>query len=149
MNDNFAYLYMIFDNNSIIKIKKIQLKLIEDSGILEQNKGNINKNIYYNCNKHTNEKNIEESFDNESTNLSFFSTTHLNPLFSFHTLKKGYENENGSDDIAFYENICNDLEYTELNKDSNKKINENEIDPKVNIQEKIKDAMSRDIINIK
>ena len=149
LNDNFAYLYMIFDNNSIIKIKKIQLKLIEDSGILEQNKGNINKNIYYNCNKHTNEKNIEESFDNESTNLSFFSTTHLNPLFSFHTLKKGYENGIDNDDITFYENICNDLEYTELNKDSNKKINENEIDPKVNIQEKIKDAMSRDIINIK
>lgn len=149
LNDNFAYLYMIFDNNSIIKIKKIQLKLIEDSGLLEQNKGNINKNIYYNFNKDTNEKNIEESFDNESTNLSFFSSTHLNPLFSFHTLKKGYENGIGNDDIAFYENICNDLEYTELNKDSNKKMNENEINPKVNLQEKIKEAMSRDIINIK
>ena len=149
LNDNFAYLYMIFDNNSIIKIKKIQLKLIEDSGLLEQNKGNINKNIYYNFNKDTNEKNIEESFDNESTNLSFFSSTHLNPLFSFHTLKKGYENEIGNDDIAFYENICNDLEYTELNKDNNKKMNENEINPKVNLQEKIKEAMSRDIINIK
>ena len=149
LNDNFAYLYMIFDNNSIIKIKKIQLKLIEDSGLLEQNKGNINKNIYYNFNKHTSEKNIEENFDNESTNLSFFSSTHLNPLFSFHTLKKGYENENGNDDIAFYENICNDLEYTELNKDNNKKMSENEINPKVNLQEKIKDAMSRDIINIK
>ena len=149
LNDNFAYLYMIFDNNSIIKIKKIQLKLIEDSGLLEQNKGNINKNIYYNFNKDTNEKNIEESFDNESTNLSFFSSTHLNPLFSFHTLKKGYENEIDNDDIAFYENICNDLEYTELNKDNNKKMNENEINPKVNLQEKIKEAMSRDIINIK
>ena len=149
LNDNFAYLYMIFDNNSIIKIKKIQLKLIEDSGLLEQNKGNINKNIYYNFNKDTNEKNIEESFDNESTNLSFFSSTHLNPLFSFHTLKKGYENGIGNDDIAFYENICNDLEYTELNKDSNKKMNENENNPKVNLQEKIKEAMSRDIINIK
>ena len=149
LNDNFAYLYMIFDNNSIIKIKKIQLKLIEDSGLLEQNKRNINKNIYYNFNKDTNEKNIEESFDNESTNLSFFSSTHLNPLFSFHTLKKGYENGIGNDDIAFYENICNDLEYTELNKDSNKKMNENENNPKVNLQEKIKEAMSRDIINIK
>jgi len=149
LNDNFAYLYMIFDNNSIIKIKKIQLKLIEDSGLLEQNKRNINKNIYYNFNKDTNEKNIEESFDNESTNLSFFSSTHLNPLFSFHTLKKGYENGIGNDDIAFYENICNDLEYTELNKDTNKKMNENEINPKVNLQEKIKEAMSRDIINIK
>lgn len=149
LNDNYVYLYMIFDNNSIIKIKKIQLKLIEDSGLLEQNKGNINKNIYYNCNKHINEKNIEESFDNESTNLSFFSTTHLNPLFSFHTLKKGYENDIDNDNIAFYENICNDLEYTELNKDSKRKLSDNENNPKINIQEKIKEAMSRDIINIK
>ena len=70
-------------------------------------------------------------------------------MFSFHTLKKGYENGIGNDDIAFYENICNDLEYTELNKDSNKKMNENENNPKVNLQEKIKEAMSRDIINIK
>ena len=153
LNDNYVYFYMIFDNNSIIKVKKIQLKLIEETSLLEQNIGNINKNIYYNFDKCYNEKKIEESFDNESTNLSYFSTTQLNPLFSFHTLKKGYKNIVNENDNSFYENICNDLEYTNLNiKDVNKVENtqndskkSNKIDNE-NIEEKIKEAMSKKII---
>jgi hypothetical protein len=143
LNDNYAYFYMIFDNNSILKVKKIQLKLTEETGLLEQNVRNVKKNVYYNFAKCNNEKKIEETFDNESTNLSYFSTTQLNPLFSFHTLKEGYKNIDDKDDISFYENICNDLEYTD---DKKEKKNKNNID---NIEEKIKEAMSKDIQNIK
>lgn len=154
LNDNYAYFYMIFDNNSIIKGKKIELKLLEETNLLEQNIGNINKNIYYNFSKCYNEKKIEESFDNESTNLSYFSTTQLNPLFSFHTLNKGYKNIVNENDNSFYENICNDLEYTNLNiKDVNRVENtpndskkSNKIDNE-NIEEKIKEAMSKKIIS--
>ena len=148
LNDNFVYFYMIFDNNSIIKLKKIQLKLIEELGILEQNKNNINKNIYYNYNKLYNEKNIEESFDNESTNLSFFSIIQLNPLFSFHTFKKGYKNENNKNDESFYENICNDLDYIELNLIEKKKSDKNKANSNDNLEEKINEVISKDISDI-
>ena len=154
LNDNFVYFYMIFDNNSIIKLKKIQLKLIEEEGHLEQNKENIAKNVYFNCSLHKNGKNIEENFDNESSNLSFFSTNHLNPLFSFHTLKKGHKNNN-ENEIPFYENICNDLDYIDLNIKDNKKINnenknskENSNNVDDNIEEKIKELMNKDIQGI-
>ena len=148
LNDNFVYFYMIFNNNSIIKIKKIQLKLIEELGILEQNKNNINKNVYYNCNKLYNEKNIEETFDNESTNLSFFSSIQLNPLFSFHILKKGFKNENYKNDEYFYENICNNLDYTEINLKENKKNDNSKINSNDNFEEKINEVISKDISDI-
>ena len=153
LNDNFVYFYMIFNNNSIIKIKKIQLKLSEEEGQLEQNKVNINKNVYYNCAKSKNEKNIEENFDNESTDLSFFSTNQLNPLFSFHILKKRHQNVNNEDEISFYENICNDLDYTDISAKENKKI-ENEKykeaskNNEENLEEIIKELMSKDIQSI-
>ena len=153
LNDNYAYFYMIFDNKSVIKVKKFQLKLSEEEGLIEQNKGNISKNVYYNCSKIKNEKKIEENFDNESTNLSFFSTTQLNPLFSFHSLKKEYKNTFNENEISFYENICNDLEYTDLkdnkkaaNEESNSKVNSKNNNE--NIEEKIKELMNKDIKSI-
>ena len=48
LNDNFVYFYMIFDNNSIIKIKKMQLKLTDEPGIIDRNRGKLDKNVYYN-----------------------------------------------------------------------------------------------------
>ena len=155
LNDNFVYFYMIFDNNSIIKVKKIQLKLNEEEGQLEQNKANINKNVYFNCSKNKHEKNIEENFDNESSNLSFFSVNQLNPLFSFLSLKKGYRNAYNEEEISFYENICNDFDYINLNLKENK-INDNEKDNSneasknddENMEEIIKDLMNKDIQNI-
>ena len=155
LNDNFVYFYMIFDNNSIIRIKKIQLTLLEEVGLLEKNRGNIDKNIYYNCSKLNIEKNIEENFDNDSTNLSFFSATQLNPLFSFHTLKKGYKNVIDGNEIAFYESICNDLDYDDININEYKNIEKQKINSKENkknndekLEDKIKELLNKDIKNI-
>ena len=148
LNDNFVYFYMIFDNNSIIKIKKMQLKLTEEAGILEGNRGKIDKNLYYNFYKIYNDKNIEETFDNESTNLSFFSTTQLNPLFSFHTLNKGYKNIIDGNEIPFYENICNDLEYSNIKKKDKKNEKEQSDSISDNIEEKISELMNKDIRSI-
>ena len=155
LNDNFVYFYMIFDNSSIIKIKKMQLKLTEEEIVLEQNKGNISKNKYYNCSKFNYVKNIEDSFDNESTNLSYFSINQLNPLFSFLSLKKGYKNLNNGDEISFYENICNDLDYSIFNQRDNKSSEIENINSKVisnnndeNLEERIKELMNKDIQSI-
>ena len=132
----------------------MQLKLSEEEGILEQNKVNINKNVYYNCAEYKNEKKIEENFDNESTDLSFFSTNQLNPLFSFHSLKKRHHNINNEDEISFYENICNDLDYTtdistkENKKNENGKYKEASKNNEENIEEIIKELMSKDIQSI-
>ena len=152
LNDNFVYFYMIFDNNSILKIKKMQLKLIEEEIIFEQNKRNISKNKYYNCSKSNNLKDIEESFDNESTNLTYFSTIQLNPLFSFHNLKKGYKNLNNGDEISFFENICDDLDYNILKQKDNKSSEIEPINTKdtsnnndENIEERITELMNKDI----
>ena len=155
LNDNFVYFYMIFNNNSIVKIKKMQLKLTEEEIILEQNKGNISKNKYYNCSKFHSIKNIEDSFDNKSTNLSYFSTNQLNPLFSFHTLKKGFKNLNNGDQISFYENICNNLDYNILKQKDNKSSEINDIYSKEisnssdeNLEEAITNIMNKDIQNV-
>ena len=120
LNDNFVYFYMIFNNESIIKMKKIQLKLNDEPGVIELNKSNINKGLFHNFNKNKEEKKIEETFDNESTNLSFFSTPQLNPLFSFHKLKN-WNNNKEMNEIAFYENICNDLDFCDSDEKENKK----------------------------
>ena len=156
LNDNFIYFYMIFDNNSIIKIKKIQLKLIEEEGVLEKNIEYIDKNKYFNCSKYNMEKNIEENFDNNSTNLSFFSTIQLNPLFSFHTLKKGYKNLINEKENSFYESICNDLDYIDINANDYKKdqkeqnnIKEFNKNNNENIEDKIKKLLNKDINNMK
>ena len=115
--------------------------------ILLLNIQNIFKNVYFNCHKDIDDKNIEETFDNESTNKSFFSTTHLNPLFSFHKIKNEYKDDK-KDDIDFYENICNDLIYSEISNKGNKK---NEID-KNNyndmVEEKIRNLVDEDIFSI-
>ena len=96
-------------------------------------------------------KKIEETFDNESTNLSFFSTPQLNPLFSFNTLKNYNNNIKQINEISFYENICNDLEYCDINDKENKKRNKdknnNIFDDEV-LEKKIKDAMDKDISEI-
>ena len=151
LNDNFVYFYMIFNNESIIKMKKIQLKLSEEPGIMEQNRDYINKGLFHNFNKNYEEKKIEETFDNESTNLSFFSTPQLNPLFSFNTLKNYNNNIKQINEISFYENICNDLEYCDINDKENKKRNKdknnNIFDDEV-LEKKIKDAMDKDISEI-
>ena len=146
---------MIFDNNSIIKAKKIQLKLIEEVGLLEKNIEYIDKNIYYNCSKYKIEKNIEENFDNDSTNLSFFSTIQLNPLFSFHTLKKGYKNYINGNEITFYESICNDLDFIDINHNDYKKVQKEQNNIKEfgknnneNIEDIIKKLLNKDINNI-
>ena len=145
LNDNFVYFYMIFNNETIIKMKKIQLKLNEDPGVIELNKININKDLYYNFNKNKEEKNIEDTFDNESTNLSFFSTPQLNPLFSFHILNN-WNNNIETNETAFYENICNDLEYSNLDKKESKKRNKNnKSDSEDMIEKNIKDTMSKRI----
>ena len=145
LNDNFVYFYMIFNNEIMIKMKKIQLKLNEDPGVIELNKININKDVYYNFNKNKEEKNIEDTFDNESTNLSFFSTPQLNPLFSFHILNN-WNNNIETNETAFYENICNDLEYSNLDKKESKKRNKNnKSDSEDMIEKNIKDTMSKRI----
>ena len=148
LNDNFVYFYMIFNNETIIKMKKIQLKLNEDPGVIELNKININKDLYYNFNKNKEVKKIEETFDNESTNLSFFSSPQLNPLFSFHILNN-WNNNIETNEIAFYENICNDLEYSNLDKKENKKRNKNnKLDDDDLVEKNIKDTMSKSIEDI-
>ena len=148
LNDNFVYFYMIFNNETIIKMKKIQLKLNEDPGVIELNKININKDLYYNFNKNKEAKKIEETFDNESTNLSFFSSPQLNPLFSFHILNN-WNNNIETNEIAFYENICNDLEYSNLDKKENKKRNKNnKLDDDDLVEKNIKDTMSKSIEDI-
>ena len=145
LNDNFVYFYMIFNNEIMIKMKKIQLKLNEDPGVIELNKININKDVYYNFNKNKEEKNIEDTFDNESTNLSFFSTPQLNPLFSFHILNN-LNNNIETNETTFYENICNDLEYSNLDKKESKKRNKNnKSDSEDMIEKNIKDTMSKRI----
>jgi hypothetical protein len=146
LNDNFVYFYMIFDNNSIIKIKKMQLKLTDEPGIIDRNRGKLDKNVYYNFFKVDSVQKIEETFDNESTNLSFFSTTQLNPLFSFHTLNKGYNNIIEGNEISFYENICSDLEYINSNKKDKK--NEKEQNESEKIEEKIRELLNKDIRTI-
>ena len=147
---------MIFDNNSIIKIKKIQLKLIEEVGLLEKNIEYIDKNIYYNCSKYNEDKNIEENFHNDSTNLSFFSINQLNPLFSFHTLKKGYKNDINEKEISFYESICNDLDCIDINSNDYKKVQKEQNNIKEfcknnneNIEDKITKLLNKDINNMK
>ena len=148
LNDNFVYFYMIFNNETIIKMKKIQLKLNEDPCVIELNKININKDLYYNFNKNKEVKKIEETFDNESTNLSFFSSPQLNPLFSFHILNN-WNNNIETNEIAFYENICNDLEYSNLDKKENKKRNKNnKLDDDDLVEKNIKDTMSKSIEDI-
>ena len=151
LNDNFVYLYMVFNNESIIKMKKIQLKLAEEPGLIELNRNNINKGLFHNFNKNYEQKKIEETFDSESTNYSFFSTPQLNPLFSFNYLNKYNDILNQKNEIAFYENICNDLDYCDLNekenikksKDKNKNIYDEEM-----LEEKIKNVLNKDISEI-
>ena len=150
LNDNFVYFYMIFNNESIIKMKKIQLKLNDEPGVLELNKSNINKGLFHNFNKNKEEKKIEETFDNESTNLSFFSTPQLNPLFSFHKLKS-WNNNKEMNEIAFYENICNDLDFCDSDEKENKKRNKeknNRIYDEDMIEKNIKNVMNKNIDEI-
>ena len=150
LNDNFVYFYMIFNNESIIKMKKIQLKLNDEPGVLELNKSNINKGLFHNFNKNKEEKKIEETFDNESTNLSFFSTPQLNPLFSFHKLKN-WNNNKEMNEIAFYENICNDLDFCDSDEKENKKRNKeknNRIYDEDMIEKNIKNVMNKNIDEI-
>jgi hypothetical protein len=150
LNDNFVYFYMIFNNESIIKMKKIQLKLNDEPGVIELNKSNINKGLFHNFNKNKEEKKIEETFDNESTNLSFFSTPQLNPLFSFHKLKS-WNNNKEMNEIAFYENICNDLDYCDSDEKENKKRNKeknNRIYDEEMIEKNIKNVMDKNIDEI-
>ena len=141
---------MIFNNESIIKMKKIQLKLNDEPGVIELNKSNINKGLFHNFNKNKEEKKIEETFDNESTNLSFFSTPQLNPLFSFHKLKN-WNNNIETNEIAFYENICNDLDYCDSDEKENKKRNKeknNRIYDEEMIEKNIKNVMNKNIDEI-
>jgi len=151
LNDNFVYLYMVFNNESIIKMKKIQLKLAEEPGLIELNRNNINKGLFHNFNKNYEQKKIEETFDSESTNYSFFSTPQLNPLFSFNSLKNYNNALNQKNEIAFYENICNDLDYCDLNDKENKKKskekNKNIYDEDM-LEEKIKNVLNKDISEI-
>ena len=151
LNDNFVYLYMVFNNESIIKMKKIQLKLAEEPGLIELNRNNINKGLFHNFNKNYEQKKIEETFDSESTNYSFFSTPQLNPLFSFNYLNKYNDILNQKNEIAFYENICNDLDYCDLNEKENKKKskdkNKNIYDEEM-LEEKIKNVLNKDISEI-
>lgn len=151
LNDNFVYLYMVFNNESIIKMKKIQLKLAEEPGLIELNRNNINKGLFHNFNKNYEQKKIEETFDSESTNYSFFSTPQLNPLFSFNSLKNYNNVLNQKNEIAFYENICNDLDYCDLNDKENKKKskekNKNIYDEDM-LEEKIKNVLNKDISEI-
>ena len=147
LNDNFIYFYMIFNNNSIIKLKKIELKLNEEPGLIELNRGNINKGLFHNFNKAFIEKKIEETFDNESTNLSFFSTLQLNPLFSFNNLKN-WKNNDEKNEISFYENICNDIEYNDMNEKGKKKQKESNIYDENLLEEKIKEVINKDISQI-
>ena len=147
LNDNFVYLYMIFDNNTIIKVKKIQLKLVEEIGSLEKNKENLSRGVYYNFAKSESNNNIEDNFDNETTNLSFFSTTQLNPLFSFHGLQKGFDNTIKDNNNSFYENILKDLEYTDLSSIKKSKEGEDK-EQNENFVEKIREAMSKSIFDI-
>ena len=150
LNDNFVYFYMIFNNESIIKMKKMQLKLNEEPGLMELNINNINKGLFHNLNKNYQQKKIEETFDNESTNLSFFSTPQLNPLFSFNHLNT-WNNNKIKNEISFYENICNDLDYSNIevkenkkrNKDKNNKIYNDEM-----LEENIKNVMNKDISEV-
>ena len=132
------------------------MKLIEEEGVLEKNIEYIDKNKYFNCSKYNMEKNIEENFDNNSTNLSFFSTIQLNPLFSFHTLKKGYKNLINEKENSFYESICNDLDYIDINANDYKKdqkeqnnIKEFNKNNNENIEDKIKKLLNKDINNMK
>lgn len=148
LNDNFVYFYLIFNNESIVKIKKIELKLNEEFGLTAKNRDNINKGLFYNLNKIKKEQKIEETFDNESTNLSFFSATQLNPLFSVNKLNNWNNNIKESNEIFFYENICNDLNYQDFsekgdktrNKDKNKGIFDDNI-----IEKNIKNVINKNI----
>ena len=151
LNDNFVYFYMIFNNESIIKMKKIQLNLSEEPGLMELNRNNIDKGLFHNLNKNYQQKKIEETFDNESTNLSFFCTPQLNPLFSFNQLNT-WNNNKAVNEISFYENICNDLDY---NNNSEDKENKKKIKDKNNgiysdemLEENIKNVMNKDISEI-
>ena len=150
LNDNFVYFYMIFNNESVVKMKKIQLKLSDEPGEIELNKANINKGLFHNFNKNKEEKKIEETFDNESTNLSFFSTPQLNPLFSFHKLNN-WNNNKEMNEIPFYENICNDLDYSDLDEKENKKKNKekiNKIYDEELIEKNIKNVMDKNISEV-
>ena len=150
LNDNFVYFYMIFNNESIIKLKKIQLKLNEEPGIIELNKSNIKKGLFYNFNKNKEEKKIEETFNNESTNLSFFSTPQLNPLFSFHRLNN-WSNKKETDELSFYEKICNDLDYNDIDERENKKKHKdkhNKIIDEDMIEKIIKNVVNKNISEI-
>ena len=128
----------------------MQLKLNEEPGLMELNINNINKGLFHNLNKNYQQKKIEETFDNESTNLSFFSTPQLNPLFSFNHLNT-WNNNKIKNEISFYENICNDLDYSNIedkenkkrNKDKNNKIYNDEM-----LEENIKNVMNKDISEV-
>ena len=150
LNDNFVYFYMIFNNESIIKMKKMQLKLNEEPGLMELNINNINKGLFHNLNKNYQQKKIEETFDNESTNLSFFSTPQLNPLFSFNHLNT-WNNNKIKNEISFYENICNDLDYSNIEDKENKKRNKDKSNKIYNdemLEENIKNVMNKDISEV-
>ena len=149
LNDNFVYFYMIFNNESIIKMKKIQLKLSEEPGLMELNRNNIDKGLFHNLNKNYQQKKIEETFDNESTNLSFFCTPQLNPLFSFNHLNT-WNNNKTQNEISFYENICNDLDYNNNSEDkeNKKKIKDNRVYSDEMLEENIKNVMNKNISEI-
>ena len=149
LNDNFVYFYMIFNNESIIKMKKIQLNLSEEPGLMELNRNNIDKGLFHNLNKNYHQKKIEETFDNESTNLSFFCTPQLNPLFSFNQLNT-WNNNKAANEISFYENICNDLDYNNNSEDkeNKKKSKDNRIYSDEMLEENIKNVMNKDISEI-
>ena len=149
LNDNFVYFYMIFNNESIIKMKKIQLKLSEEPGLMELNRNNIDKGLFHNLNKNYQQKKIEETFDNESTNLSFFCTPQLNPLFSFNHLNT-WNNNKTKNEISFYENICNDLDYNNNSEDkeNKKKIKDNRVYSDEMLEENIKNVMNKNISEI-
>jgi len=149
LNDNFVYFYMIFNNESIIKMKKIQLKLSEEPGLMELNRNNIDKGLFHNLNKNYQQKKIEETFDNESTNLSFFCTPQLNPLFSFNHLNS-WDNNKTKNEISFYENICNDLDYNNNSEDKEKikKNKDNRIYNDEMLEENIKNVMNKNISEI-
>ena len=150
LNDNFVYFYMIYNNETIIKMKKVQLNLTEEFGLIEKNRNDINKGLFYNCNKIREEKKIEDSFNNESTNLSFLSKPRTNPIFSFNTLNNWNSNTKEMNEIAFFEKICNDLDYS--NFDENEKDNKKENkDTRINddlIEKNIKNAMNKNILEI-
>ncbi len=140
---------MIFNNESIIKMKKIQLKLSEEPGLMELNRNNIDKGLFHNLNKNYQQKKIEETFDNESTNLSFFCTPQLNPLFSFNHLNT-WNNNKTKNEISFYENICNDLDYNNNSEDkeNKKKIKDNRVYSDEMLEENIKNVMNKNISEI-